>query len=426
MDRNIEELVDIYKRDHKFKVREAKEYEDILRSLIKNKNNDNINKYLVEGPKDNNMKVLMEYRNNISKERGEEIIKSFINSKEIEDNKQGLSGNIMVYLLEKMIAEEQDALSEEVFLNMVKYAYKNKQESINKKVSKDIKEKIFPFLYNRTDVFDLSFIDNEKIWEKTKKLFMETASKSDAKNKEEIYNWLKSAGKDMGEYKEKFIEDKTAKTNIEKKYKKKNEQIDSSEKNKKDDEHIDLYEENIAEDKDINRETDMKLILKNLEIANTNIISMKNALDDANKEINIMKVDLKLTRVEVPRIQKEIKSVSLKCENKGKQINELRLQKDKIESANKQLEEKIIESMEQIEKLKTESNEEKIFFEGVINNRKKEAEENLNKIASELKFDYKDYCDAENMEMTIDLGENMRTQLDRVFSILCKNGIKIK
>lgn len=58
-------------------------------------------------------------------------------------------------------------------------------------------------------------------------------------------------------------------------------------------------------------------------------------------------------------------------------------------------------------------------------NREKQSEEQLNKLASKLRVDYRDFCDAKDIDMTIDLGENMREQLSAVFSILEKNGIKL-
>ena len=49
--------------------------------------------------------------------------------------------------------------------------------------------------------------------------------------------------------------------------------------------------------------------------------------------------------------------------------------------------------------------------------------EQLNAIASKLKAEYRDFKDAENEEMTLDLGENFRFQLQSIFRILSKAGI---
>ncbi len=52
--------------------------------------------------------------------------------------------------------------------------------------------------------------------------------------------------------------------------------------------------------------------------------------------------------------------------------------------------------------------------------------EKMNAIAAKLKGEYKDFLEAQKMEMTIDLGLNLRDQLEDVFNILINNGINIK
>ena len=52
--------------------------------------------------------------------------------------------------------------------------------------------------------------------------------------------------------------------------------------------------------------------------------------------------------------------------------------------------------------------------------------EQLNAIASKLKSEYRDFKDVENEEMSIDLGENFRFQLQSVFKILTKAGIDVE
>lgn len=56
----------------------------------------------------------------------------------------------------------------------------------------------------------------------------------------------------------------------------------------------------------------------------------------------------------------------------------------------------------------------------------KKMEAMLNRISSQLKVEYRDFLDAKEMEMTIDLGENMRLQLEAIFRILTKSGIKLQ
>ena len=56
----------------------------------------------------------------------------------------------------------------------------------------------------------------------------------------------------------------------------------------------------------------------------------------------------------------------------------------------------------------------------------RETDETLNRIASVLKKYYDDYVSCIGMEMTIDLGENMRDMVEDIFKKLEKNGVNIK
>lgn len=48
----------------------------------------------------------------------------------------------------------------------------------------------------------------------------------------------------------------------------------------------------------------------------------------------------------------------------------------------------------------------------------------LNRIARQIKIEYQDFKSAEDMEMSIDLGENLRLQMQDIFDIFEKEGIK--
>ena len=48
----------------------------------------------------------------------------------------------------------------------------------------------------------------------------------------------------------------------------------------------------------------------------------------------------------------------------------------------------------------------------------------LNRIAGQIKIEYQDFKSAEDMEMSIDLCENLRLQMQAIFDIFEKEGIK--
>lgn len=54
------------------------------------------------------------------------------------------------------------------------------------------------------------------------------------------------------------------------------------------------------------------------------------------------------------------------------------------------------------------------------------SDEAMKRLASKLQLDYEDFCDAQNAEMSIALGENMRLQLQSVFDILINSGIPLE
>lgn len=59
------------------------------------------------------------------------------------------------------------------------------------------------------------------------------------------------------------------------------------------------------------------------------------------------------------------------------------------------------------------------------NSYKSEHEAHLNRTAHALAPEYVDFLSAMDMEMTLDLGENLRLQLKQVFKTLRKNGIDV-
>ena len=121
--------------------------------------------------------------------------------------------------------------------------------------------------------------------------------------------------------------------------------------------------------------------------------------------------------------------------------NEITMQQ--ITALNKQLAErsdvilKLNTELEDLEKKKTElslevtSKEEEIqqrrqMIEALSRDRAKQSDVLVNRLASRLKVEYRDFKDAESLPMDPDLGENMREQLKNIFSILSEAGIPLE
>lgn len=143
----------------------------------------------------------------------------------------------------------------------------------------------------------------------------------------------------------------------------------------------------------------------------------------------------------------EKKSASEEIAKLKQEIEALKHQNDLLNKSNKNLKsiisdnEKTISSLnydkdilnKDVVKLKTvivakdnEISERNSMMDALVRDRNKQQDEQINRIASSLKVDYKDFKDAEKLEMDTDLGENMREQLKNVFAILIKAGIALE
>ena len=74
--------------------------------------------------------------------------------------------------------------------------------------------------------------------------------------------------------------------------------------------------------------------------------------------------------------------------------------------------------------LENMSLDEMIFAEMILRDGEAKQKAKLNRLKAELKVEYDDFQDAKNMAMYVDLGENMRVQLDNIFTILEKYDIE--
>lgn len=164
-------------------------------------------------------------------------------------------------------------------------------------------------------------------------------------------------------------------------------------------------------------------------------------LDDLLKQACVVNNALKVLN------DNEKKSASEEIAKLKQEIEALKHQNDLLNKSNKNLKsiisdnEKTISSLnydkdilnKDIVKLKTvivakdsEISERNSMMDALIRDRNKQQDEQINRIASSLKIDYKDFKDAEKLAMDTDLGENMREQLKNVFAILIKAGIALE
>lgn len=126
--------------------------------------------------------------------------------------------------------------------------------------------------------------------------------------------------------------------------------------------------------------------------------SLTSRLNDAEKQI-----------AEHQRELKEVHSQRFMLSQKCTQLESEAKEKDRI------IMEKDAEISERIK-----------MSEMLSRDRSRQADETLQRLASKIRIEYRDFEDAINAEMTVDLGENLRLQLLNIFEILEKGGMKIK
>lgn len=126
--------------------------------------------------------------------------------------------------------------------------------------------------------------------------------------------------------------------------------------------------------------------------------SLTSRLNDAEKQI-----------AEHQRELKEVHSQRFMLSQKCTQLESEAKEKDRI------IMEKDAEISERIK-----------MSEMLSRDRSRQADETLQRLASKIRIEYRDFEDAVNAEMTVDLGENLRLQLLSIFEILEKGGMKIK
>lgn len=92
---------------------------------------------------------------------------------------------------------------------------------------------------------------------------------------------------------------------------------------------------------------------------------------------------------------------------------------EKLVQENQQLKKQIIDLQTKVEKIDS-------VLSIYSSDQENSESEKLNSIASKLKGEYKDFIESVGMEMTVDLGLNLRDQIEEIFKILMKNGIDVK
>lgn len=162
-------------------------------------------------------------------------------------------------------------------------------------------------------------------------------------------------------------------------------------------------------------------------------VELLSLLEAANKAAIALKIDRAEKTRQVSELTIKLNDESNKL-NALEQTNQANLKyiedlQGSLNAANKEiasLKETIAELNTEVDNKNKEIDERIRLAEVIRRDTSKQGDEALQRIASKLKVEYSDFLDARDIPMSCDLGENLRFQLQSVFDILEKGGIKIK
>ena len=390
----IEEIIKKYKTNSKLSKADKDQYKFLLDHLFNLGDFDsNLIDALMDGPGEDAMWVLA-HRSICSGESGGRVcFDMFLDSPRYKDNRSGTSAQKLVYLLDAFIEYGEPAyeFSLKTLTEFCLMSKKIDDSGFNKKASALFESIIIEPKIDKLEQIPFGDI-NKRIWYSVRdffKWFVNEFGHCAKLAKPRIFDWLNSSGLDMGGFSNPISDD--GKT-------------DSAPAA---DQEAGAQQTGPVPVQDILKK--IIFVIKGqasiLEKHNTQIEKLSEKLN------NILKINSDL--------QKELDASKSQARNLS-----VRLQDEVAENIT--LRKMIKELQEAIEKLQSKISETEQFSNTVVLNRKMQADAANRKLASALSLDYRDFLDAKEVEMTIELGENMRSQLESVFQILKENEITMK
>lgn len=147
--------------------------------------------------------------------------------------------------------------------------------------------------------------------------------------------------------------------------------------------------------------------------------NFRKSFDDFVLHTENLEMGKKILEVELRSVKESNKKLTEQLQVEQKAVSKLNNKMKKSEQTIQEKDNKIISLEKDISNFGAISS---VYAKDKENSQS----EILNAIASRLKTEYFDFQDAEEMEMSIELGDNLREQLKSVFKILQKSGIVIE
>ena len=176
-------------------------------------------------------------------------------------------------------------------------------------------------------------------------------------------------------------------------------------------------ERNSAEDSGNQKQRELPTEKKS--IASKKLLELATYVDGLEKETDRMKAEIVAIQQEKNNLQSLYDRSKESMQDKEENIERL---SKVIEEAHKEN----IEKEKKIEELEVSLKKQSDVYSIYSTDSESRHTEKMNAIAAKLRGEYKDFLESKDMEMSIDLGLNLRDQLEDVFNILMNNGIDIK
>lgn len=176
------------------------------------------------------------------------------------------------------------------------------------------------------------------------------------------------------------------------------------------------------------------IVIQPKEEASVDMIAyLTELLGKAAKATAVVKSESTQQRVKIDALTQTLESEQSKLRGANQQIADLQ---DTITELRKKLSAAegdifvLRQTVEQRDAVIAEKNAEiaeRVKMAEVLSrDRSKQADESLQRLASKIRVEYRDFVDALDVPISCDLGENLRLQLQSIFDILEKGGMKFK
>lgn len=384
-------------------------YVDKLNMLLKSEEfSEAIEDAIFEGPPEISMKVLEKYIIKPGREINQNLFYRFLSSERFKSKNGGININRLIYLWIQFYKANLSSSTEAIrILEKIAECSCTKGNSPNKSIVELIKKQILPELlagYTLPIIVDKV---TEIEWLRLSNLFILATFGSNLKKSEEriqniVYSWLEKNKFDIKNYNVKnlpmlneFIEKNALSLN---KQDDSNSQILQNEKNEGN-------EGTKLEPRATSWREGIQIIEKNILELESIRYSSQAIVDKLDKKIHELQSEC--TNLKVAE-----KILYSKLQEKEQQMHSLHEEIESLIISKKDIENKMISLCE--------------FNETISRDRARAPEEFTNRIASTLRTEYKDYIEAETIQMNTELGENMRIQLRSIFDILEQFGICFK